>query len=82
VVATAFSAGEVMGSIPVSVMLPDTDIEPRQVPECSPLVLNIENQAAWFLAELCKAEKGVQKDKENQRRTELFRGCLERRIFQ
>jgi hypothetical protein len=24
---------------------------------------NIENQGAWFLAELCKAEKGVQKDK-------------------
>jgi hypothetical protein len=30
---------------------------------------NIENQVAWFLAELCK--KGVQKDKRNQRRTEL-----------
>jgi len=24
---------------------------------------NIENQVAWFLAELCKAKKGVQKDK-------------------
>jgi len=24
---------------------------------------NIENRVAWFLAELCKAEKGVQKDK-------------------
>jgi hypothetical protein len=23
---------------------------------------NIENRVAWFLAELCKAEKGVQKD--------------------
>jgi hypothetical protein len=30
---------------------------------------NIENRVAWFLAELCKAEKGVQKDKRNQRRT-------------
>jgi hypothetical protein len=38
---------------------------------------NIENRVAWFLAELCKAEKGVQKDKRNQRRTELVRGrCL------
>ncbi len=26
---------------------------------------NIENWVAWFLAELCKAEKGVQKDKQN-----------------
>jgi hypothetical protein len=24
---------------------------------------NIENRVAWFLAELCKAEKGVPKDK-------------------
>jgi hypothetical protein len=24
---------------------------------------NIENRDAWFLAELCKAKKGVQKDK-------------------
>jgi hypothetical protein len=24
---------------------------------------NMENQVAWFLAKLCKAEKGVQKDK-------------------
>jgi len=24
---------------------------------------NIENQVAWFLAELCKAKKGVQKDR-------------------
>jgi hypothetical protein len=32
---------------------------------------NVENRVAWFLAELCKAEKGVQKDKRNQRRTEL-----------
>jgi hypothetical protein len=23
---------------------------------------NIENRVAWFLAELCNAEKGVQKD--------------------
>ncbi len=30
-----------------------------------------ENRVEWFLAELCKAEKGVQKDKRNQRRTEL-----------
>jgi hypothetical protein len=35
---------------------------------------NIVNRVAWFLAELCKAEKGVQKDKRNQRRTELVRG--------
>jgi hypothetical protein len=27
---------------------------------------NIENRVAWFLAELCKAKKGVQKDKRNQ----------------
>jgi hypothetical protein len=37
---------------------------------------NIENWVAWFLAELCKAEKGVQKDKRNQSRTEVVRGCL------
>jgi hypothetical protein len=24
---------------------------------------NIENRVAWFAAELCKAKKGVQKDK-------------------
>jgi hypothetical protein len=24
---------------------------------------NIENRVAWFLAELCTAQKGVQKDK-------------------
>jgi hypothetical protein len=24
---------------------------------------NFENRVAWFIAELCKAEKGVQKDK-------------------
>jgi len=35
---------------------------------------NIENQVAWFLAELCKFEKGVQKDKRNEFRTELVRG--------
>jgi hypothetical protein len=34
---------------------------------------NIENRVAWFLAELCKAKKGVQKDKRKQRRTELVR---------
>jgi len=37
---------------------------------------NIENRVAWFLAELCKAENGVQKDKRNQRRTELVRGVF------
>jgi hypothetical protein len=39
--------------------------------DCSSLIFgkNIENQVAWFLAELCR--KGVQKDKRNQRRTEL-----------
>jgi hypothetical protein len=37
---------------------------------------NIENRVAWFLAELCKAEKSVQKDKANQGWTELVRGCL------
>jgi hypothetical protein len=37
---------------------------------------NIENRVAWFLAELCKADKGVQKYKRNQRRTDLVRGCL------
>jgi hypothetical protein len=37
---------------------------------------NIENRVAWFLAELCKAEKGVQKDKRNQRQTELVRGLF------
>ncbi len=34
---------------------------------------DIENRVAWFLAELCKAQKGVQKDKPNQRQTELVR---------
>jgi len=37
---------------------------------------NIENQLAWFLAELCKTKKSVQKDKANEPRTELVRGCL------
>jgi hypothetical protein len=41
---------------------------------------NVETRVAWFLAELCKAEKGVQKDKRNQRRTELVRGCSVSRI--
>ncbi len=37
---------------------------------------NIENQVAWFLAELCKAGKRCgKKDKRNQCRTELLRGC-------
>jgi hypothetical protein len=35
---------------------------------------NIENRVAWFLAELCKAQKGVQKDRRNQRWTELLGG--------
>jgi hypothetical protein len=30
---------------------------------------NISNRVAWFAAELCKAEKGVAKDKRNHRRT-------------
>jgi hypothetical protein len=34
-------------------------------------LMNIENRVAWFLADLCKAEKGVQKDMRNQRLTEL-----------
>jgi hypothetical protein len=33
---------------------------------------NVENRVAWFLVELCKAEKGVQNDKRNQRQTELI----------
>jgi hypothetical protein len=37
---------------------------------------NIENRVAWFLAELCKAEKGVQNDKRNQCRTELVTGAF------
>jgi hypothetical protein len=37
---------------------------------------NMENWVAWFLAELCKAETGVQKDKRNQHWTELVRACL------
>ncbi len=37
---------------------------------------NVENRVAWLLAELCKAEKSVQKDKANQRLTELVWGCL------
>jgi hypothetical protein len=41
---------------------------------------NIENQVAWFLAELCKFEKGVQKDKRNQCRTEIGRGCSAPRL--
>jgi hypothetical protein len=46
------------------------------------ILKNIENRVAWFLAELCKAGKGVQKDKRNQLRTELVRGCLAPRQFQ
>jgi hypothetical protein len=41
---------------------------------------NIENRVAWFLAELCKTKKSVQKDKANQRQTELVRGCLAPRL--
>jgi hypothetical protein len=41
---------------------------------------NIENWAAWFLAELCKAEKGVQKVKQNWLRTELVWGYLASRL--
>jgi hypothetical protein len=37
---------------------------------------NIETQVAWFLAELCMAEKGMQKDMGNQPLTELVRVCL------
>jgi hypothetical protein len=37
---------------------------------------NIENQVAWFLAELCKAEKNIQNDKRNQHQAELVRPCL------
>jgi len=37
---------------------------------------NIEKRVAWFVAELCKAQKGVQKDNRNQSWTELVRGCL------
>jgi hypothetical protein len=33
---------------------------------------NIENRVAWFLAEVCKAKNSVQKDKANQRQTELY----------
>jgi hypothetical protein len=39
-------------------------------------LMNIENRVAWFLAELCKAEKGVQEDMRNQRLTELVRGVF------
>jgi hypothetical protein len=39
-------------------------------------LMNIENRVAWFLAGLCKAEKGVQKDMLNQRWTELVRGLF------
>jgi hypothetical protein len=39
-------------------------------------LMNIENRVAWFLAELCKAEKGVQEEMRNQCLTELVRGCL------
>jgi hypothetical protein len=42
---------------------------------------NIENWVAWFLAELCKAKKGVQKDKLNQHWTELVRGCSVPRVL-
>jgi hypothetical protein len=42
---------------------------------------NIENRVAWFLTELCNAETGVQKDKRNQRRTELVRGYLTSRLW-
>jgi hypothetical protein len=36
----------------------------------------IENRVSWFLAQLCKVEKGVQEDKWNQCLTELVRGCF------
>jgi proteasome lid subunit RPN8/RPN11 len=37
---------------------------------------NIENRVAWFLAELCKGGKSLQKDKRNQRRRELVMGWV------
>jgi hypothetical protein len=50
----------------------------RKCTECSSLFFeelkNIENRDAWFLAELCKVKKGVEKDKLDQQRTELGRG--------
>jgi len=39
------------------------------------LFKSIQNQVACFLAELCKAEKGVQKDKRNKHQTARY-GCL------
>ncbi len=56
----------------------NTGIEERQVfvSHFFEVLQNIENQVAWFLAEQCKAEKGVRKDKRNKRRTAFVRGCL------
>jgi hypothetical protein len=75
-------AGAVGGSIPAPAMQnmcpKHLAIENRQnVLHCFFEELkNIENRVAWFLPELCKAENGVPKDEQNQRRTELLRGCL------
>jgi hypothetical protein len=37
---------------------------------------NTGNRVAWFLAELCKAEKGVQNNKRNELWTELVWGFV------
>ncbi len=81
-----FLPGKVVGSKSVPVMQNLCSEHWQCVTtKCSLLLFeelkNIENRVAWFLAELCKAEKGVQKDKRNQRRTELVRGRLAPRVL-
>jgi hypothetical protein len=76
-VSATFPAGEFVGSISAPTM---QNMCPKHWQRTFYIFFeepkNIENRVALFLAELCKAEKGVQKDKRNQRRTELVRGCV------
>jgi hypothetical protein len=70
VVSATFPPGEDVGSMPVPIGL---NICPEhwqwRTAElfCSLFeeLKNIENRVAWFLAELCKAKQGVQKDERN-----------------
>ncbi len=65
-------AGKAAGSTPPGLEFKTCAQNEKNSRELSFEELKItENWVEWFLAELCKAEKGVQKDEQNQRRTEL-----------
>jgi hypothetical protein len=77
-----FPASEVMGSISAPIMQKIMALyigdkkQHRIVFIFFEELKNIEKWVAWFLTKLCKAEKGVQKDKRNQCQTKFIRGCF------